>query len=642
MDSEFATESEALRCFAAFEAAVSDAPLADAAAAAAKLREFARLVSRNEALRKKLGIIPALFPLVARLFATLRDSITSVFTVDPQASCSDSSSGSVGQCGYSSWKAASSASELTTAAFHFVRNLCAAVPENQILACQSGCYKTLEEIMSHLGLWLQTNKYNSCPDIKAVAYTCIQMGIQCLANMMTSNPIVQNKIWPRFFGDNTLLITLLDTSDPKTVKYVLLCVYNCIFNDSKRSSLIIQTPLGRKLLFKILTQIDSEQPHQQQESTSSSSETDNFDIIYAIFKTLTTSLQPSHVFKSLCLLDKETAPTDTNDSKKIYLNTLNRAHVVFLKLVDGDMSAQSTGTLLWGDSYLKTVISLMAVLVSSLERFSNAISSLKSSASTATTDDSMDVDGAASSSSTSIDGIGSDLEGLVLLLAYFSRILGGAEQVSREAAVTAVTDPCTCWSSALRPPTLDNAGITEELAMNVRRKWITSLGLIDSIVKLLVVAGKIQPPLVGGIGKTYGTAAAATASPKIQEVKDEKTEQLVQVVTKGLYMMKGDSIKVISNVSFMCKEAQDQVRLVGGIPVVLSHCIIDDSNPFVKEWAVFAIRNLCDGNKENQTLIESMEAVGLPEGQNEGFAAHGVRAGLSADGRVRITPVDAE
>ncbi|KAJ3029813.1 UNVERIFIED_CONTAM: Ataxin-10 [Siphonaria sp. JEL0065] len=603
---EFETENEALRLCSSLEAIVNQAATsqpADWVPLAATVRDIARIVCREELLRKKLGIIPALFPIVSRLLAGLKSSIVEIYTVEKVNFYGDD----FGRCGYSSWKSANGATDLTTAVFHMVRNLCAAIPENQILACQSGSYKTLDDILSHLALWLQRNQRNTCPDIKAIAYTSVQMGIQCLANMMTSNPIVQNKIWPRFFSESELLLTLFETNDPKTNKYVLLCVYNCIFNDTQRSSLIIHSPFGRRLLYKILTQVDHEpSPEQSQQQPTPPPEEDNFDIVYAIFKTLTTSLPPCHVFKSLCLLDKET----TRNTTTIHLNILNRAHLVFLKLVDGDMAAQNTGTLLWGDGYAKTVVKLVVVLVTSLERFSNAVEAVSTNTPSA-------------SGVEPIEGVGSDLEGLVLLLAYFGRVLGGHE-ISLEAAITAARE-----SDA--PST-----ITTDEAMKLRRKLMVDQGLIESIVKLLVVSGKISPPLIGGIGKTNNVQ-----QPKIQEI-NESTDRVLQVVRKGLYMMKGDSIKVISNVSFKCKEGQDEARRVGGIPVVLSHCIIDESNPFVKEWAMFAIRNLCEGNAENQRLIESMEAVGLPEGQNEGLAAYGVRAGLRDDGRIRITPVDAE
>ncbi|ORY41091.1 hypothetical protein BCR33DRAFT_353027 [Rhizoclosmatium globosum] len=590
--SEYEVENEALRLCAQLEglsmsaAATTDSP-AKWVDSAPLFREAARAVCNNLVLRRKLGIIPAFFPLVARLLVTLKTAIQSVYTAEPTNEYGDD----FGRCGYTSWKSANGATELTTAVFHLIRNLVAAVPENQILACQSGCYKTLDEILSHFSLWLQRNKTNSCPDIKVIACKSVQMGMQCLANIMTSNPIVQNKVWPRFFGESELFLILFETNDCKTVNYVLLCIYNCIYNDPQRSSFLLQTPLGRKILHKILLLIDT--PTNQ--TTSPSEEDDHFEIVYAIFKTLTTSLPPAHTFKSQCLLNKDT-PSET---APIHLNSLNRAHLVFLKLADGNM-AENSGTSLWGDGYAKTTIKLMEVLVTSLQRFHDAI--------------------VAAGSASGIDAIGSDVEAIMLILTYFGRITGG-DDASVEAAVVAAREAGVFVSGP-------------EEAMWRRRKMFVELGLVEPVVKFLVVAGKIQPPVAGGIAKSNGMGG-----PKIMEV-DERVEEVLDVVRKGLYMLKGAAIKVLSNLSYKCKEGQDEVRRTGGIPVILNHCHIDDAQPFVKEYAVFAIRNLCEGNLENQKLIESMEVIGLPEGQNEGLAAHGVRAGLSDDGRVRISPVD--
>ncbi|KAK9332928.1 spinocerebellar ataxia type 10 protein domain-containing protein [Lipomyces starkeyi] len=56
------------------------------------------------------------------------------------------------------------------------------------------------------------------------------------------------------------------------------------------------------------------------------------------------------------------------------------------------------------------------------------------------------------------------------------------------------------------------------------------------------------------------------------------------------------------------RKLQDQIREFGGLPVILSHCNIDDSNPFIREYAVLCIKGLLDNNEENQTFVASLEA----------------------------------
>ncbi|XP_025940826.1 ataxin-10 isoform X4 [Apteryx rowi] len=50
-----------------------------------------------------------------------------------------------------------------------------------------------------------------------------------------------------------------------------------------------------------------------------------------------------------------------------------------------------------------------------------------------------------------------------------------------------------------------------------------------------------------------------------------------------------------------------------GIPLILDNCSIDDNNPFVNQWAVYAIRNLTEQNERNQELIAQVEERGLAD-----------------------------
>lgn len=49
------------------------------------------------------------------------------------------------------------------------------------------------------------------------------------------------------------------------------------------------------------------------------------------------------------------------------------------------------------------------------------------------------------------------------------------------------------------------------------------------------------------------------------------------------------------------------MREVEGLGVLLSHCNVDSSNPFLREWALLAVRNVCEGNEENQRSIEALK-----------------------------------
>ncbi|XP_032618893.1 ataxin-10 isoform X2 [Chelonoidis abingdonii] len=76
---------------------------------------------------------------------------------------------------------------------------------------------------------------------------------------------------------------------------------------------------------------------------------------------------------------------------------------------------------------------------------------------------------------------------------------------------------------------------------------------------------------------------------------------------------KSHLIRLIGNLCYKNKENQDKVYQLDGIPLILDNCSIDDNNPFVNQWAVYAIRNLTEQNERNQEVIAQMEQQGLAD-----------------------------
>ncbi|KAL7275318.1 hypothetical protein RUND412_001743 [Rhizina undulata] len=68
-------------------------------------------------------------------------------------------------------------------------------------------------------------------------------------------------------------------------------------------------------------------------------------------------------------------------------------------------------------------------------------------------------------------------------------------------------------------------------------------------------------------------------------------------------------VLLISNCAWKNKEVQDLVREKKGLGLVLGLCMIDDDNPFIREHAILCIRNLLEGNRENQTIVRELDAV---------------------------------
>lgn len=67
-------------------------------------------------------------------------------------------------------------------------------------------------------------------------------------------------------------------------------------------------------------------------------------------------------------------------------------------------------------------------------------------------------------------------------------------------------------------------------------------------------------------------------------------------------------IEIVSYLAFENFEMQEKTRELHGIEIILSNCIIDDGNPFIKERAIICLKYLLHKNQGNQKLVASLEA----------------------------------
>ncbi|CBK21561.2 uncharacterized protein [Blastocystis hominis] len=98
---------------------------------------------------------------------------------------------------------------------------------------------------------------------------------------------------------------------------------------------------------------------------------------------------------------------------------------------------------------------------------------------------------------------------------------------------------------------------------------------------------------VGDLGEKKGTAM-------IKQKEDIWTAGTRDAVLQILGNMVNNSVA-----------AQNKMREVGGIELVLNHTKMHPKHPLQREWALFTIRNLCYGNEENQRYINEFKAEGV-------------------------------
>ncbi|KAF8475816.1 spinocerebellar ataxia type 10 protein domain-containing protein [Kalaharituber pfeilii] len=71
--------------------------------------------------------------------------------------------------------------------------------------------------------------------------------------------------------------------------------------------------------------------------------------------------------------------------------------------------------------------------------------------------------------------------------------------------------------------------------------------------------------------------------------------------------MKKFAVLLLSNLAWKNNDVKDLVREKGGLHAVLNQCMIDDDNPYIREYAILCIRNLLEGNLKNQKEIGELE-----------------------------------
>ncbi|KAI3839775.1 hypothetical protein MKW98_010080 [Papaver atlanticum] len=146
---------------------------------------------------------------------------------------------------------------------------------------------------------------------------------------------------------------------------------------------------------------------------------------------------------------------------------------------------------------------------------------------------------------------------------------------------------------------------------------LLSSGLLDLLIDVLCELG---PPLT--IKKS---------------IRQESTSQLKVCPYKGF---RRDIVAVTANCLYGMKHVQDEIRQKDAILLLLQQCVTDDYNEFLREYGIWAVRNLLGGNEENQKVVAELEIQGSAD--VPALAELGFRMELDPDTRraklVNISP----
>ena len=85
--------------------------------------------------------------------------------------------------------------------------------------------------------------------------------------------------------------------------------------------------------------------------------------------------------------------------------------------------------------------------------------------------------------------------------------------------------------------------------------------------------------------------------PETQEPSDFEWRNLKKLV-----------VLVLSSLVWKSTTVQNQIRQYGGVQMILQCCNLDSNNPYIREHAIMCLRFLLEGNRENQMIVNELEA----------------------------------
>lgn len=71
-----------------------------------------------------------------------------------------------------------------------------------------------------------------------------------------------------------------------------------------------------------------------------------------------------------------------------------------------------------------------------------------------------------------------------------------------------------------------------------------------------------------------------------------------------------DIVALIGNCVYRRKHVQDEIRSRDGILLLLQQCVTDEDNPYLREWGLWCVRNMLEGNEENQKEVSELQLQG--------------------------------
>ncbi|KAJ2567052.1 copper transport protein [Coemansia sp. RSA 1813] len=180
---------------------------------------------------------------------------------------------------------------------------------------------------------------------------------------------------------------------------------------------------------------------------------------------------------------------------------------------------------------------------------------------------------------------------------------------------------------------IDSSNITTDTATASHNQKLADLAidckLAHRIVELLGLLNINLPRI-----QRLSTRSSTATEERQQQDKEEGQTKSIE----RLFMLKCDLIQIIGNISYKHKAIQDLMRELDGLSLVLDNMRIDENHPFIKEYAIVALKWLLDNNKESHEYVKNMEAS--KPMLDPSIAASGFQMDVDDKGKISVKKAD--
>ncbi|CAE6533478.1 unnamed protein product [Rhizoctonia solani] len=129
-----------------------------------------------------------------------------------------------------------------------------------------------------------------------------------------------------------------------------------------------------------------------------------------------------------------------------------------------------------------------------------------------------------------------------------------------------------------------------------------SNAFVELIIDVLRRLDELLPRIQFGVAKSTVAGAGAGAGTPLPDRES--------LPASRFQFQKRDLVRLLGILVHDDPDVQTRVREAGGVQLILGLCAIDENNPFIREHALFALRNLLHKNSENQRIVHEMEPMG--------------------------------